>query len=58
MYANEHKTFMMHLRLPNSDDDADYDHRAGTGMKSCKDAGNSLGTPFRSACTERGAYSG
>lgn len=32
------------------------DHRVGIGMRSCRDAGSSPGTPFRSACTERGAY--
>lgn len=47
--------------IADGDDDSGdagiYDHRVGTGMKSCRDAGNSPGTPFRSVCTERGAYS-
>lgn len=31
--------------------------RVGNGMRSCRHAGNSPGTPCRNDCTDRGAYS-
>lgn len=66
MYAHTYihtyntKGFMMHLWQTDGDESGDvdiYGHRVGTGTRSCRDAGNSPGSPSRSVCTERGAYS-
>lgn len=50
------------LRLTDADDHADvevvcYEHRVGTGTRSCRDAGNFPEAPFTSAYTGRGACS-